>query len=262
MTVPFTVLIPARYGAARLPGKPLLELAGKPLVQHVYERALESGAHRVVIATDDARIKSACEKFGAQVCMTAAQHPSGTDRLADAARQLRLADTEIVVNLQGDEPLMPPQLLTRVAQNLHAHAGAQMATLCVAIHDAAELFNPNAVKVTMDAAGYALYFSRAPIPWHRDAFAAQPHRLPAGTAYYRHLGLYAYRVGFLTQFVAWPPAPPEQAESLEQLRALWNGQRIHVAVAEQVPPPGVDTAEDLQRAEQQLIARVQGENRG
>ncbi len=259
MTVPFTVLIPARYAASRLPGKPLRELAGKPLIQHVHERALESGARRVVIATDDERIKIACEKFGAQVCMTAAQHPSGTDRLADAARQLRLAADEIVVNLQGDEPLMPPKLLTCVAQNLHAHADAQMATLCVAIHDAAELFNPHAVKVVMDAAGYALYFSRAPIPWHRDAFAAQPQQLPAGAAYYRHLGLYAYRAGFLAQFVAWPPAPPECAESLEQLRALWNGQRIHVAVADQVPPPGVDTLEDLAHAEGRLRS---GEHHG
>ncbi|MBI3776478.1 MAG: 3-deoxy-manno-octulosonate cytidylyltransferase [Gammaproteobacteria bacterium] len=252
MTVPFTVLIPARYGSSRLPGKPLLLLAGKPLIQHVHERALESGARRVVIATDDERIHSACEKFGAQVCMTAAQHPSGTDRLADAARQLRLAADEIVVNLQGDEPLMLPQLLTHVAENLHAHADAQMATLCVAIHDAAELFNPHAVKVVMDQAGYALYFSRAPIPWQRDAFAARPNQLPPGTAYYRHLGLYAYRAGFLAQFVTWPSAPLEQAEALEQLRALWNGQRIHVAVAEQVPPPGVDTPEDLELAERLL----------
>lgn len=252
MTVPFTVLIPARYAASRLPGKPLRALAGKPLVQHVHARALESGARRVVIATDDERIKTACEKFGAEVCMTAAQHPSGTDRLADAARQLRLADDEIVVNLQGDEPLMPPHLLTRVAQNLHAHADAQMATLCVAIHDAAELFNPNAVKVVMDSAGYALYFSRAPIPWQREAFAAQPKQLPTDTTYYRHLGLYAYRAGFLARFVTWPPAPLERAESLEQLRALWNGQRIHVAVAEQAPPPGVDTSEDLEHTERLL----------
>ena len=262
MTVPFTVLIPARYGAARLPGKPLRELAGKPLVQHVYERALASGARRVVIATDDVRIKDACGKFGAEVCMTAEYHPTGTDRLADAARQLGLADDEIVVNLQGDEPLMPPHLLTRVAQNLHTHADAQMATLCVAIHSAAELFNPHAVKVTMDAAGYALYFSRAPIPWHRDAFAAQPQQLPEGTVYYRHLGLYAYRAGFLAQFVAWPPAPLERAESLEQLRALWNGQRIHVAVADQPPPPGIDTPEDLEHAEQQLRRLSKGASHG
>lgn len=254
MTVPFTVLIPARYAAARLPGKPLHLLAGKPLIQHVHERAMESGARRVVIATDDERIKNACEKFGAEVCMTA-QHPSGTDRLADAARQLRLDAGEIVVNLQGDEPLMPPQLLMRVAHNLQMYADAQMATLCVAIHDVAELFNPNAVKVAMDAAGYALYFSRAPIPWHRDAFATQPRKLPADTAYYRHLGLYAYRADFLTQFVAWPPAPLERAESLEQLRALWQGQRIHVAIAESAPPPGVDSPEDVPRIEQMLVAR-------
>ena len=262
MTVPFTVLIPARYGASRLPGKPLRELAGKPLIQHVHERALESGARRVVIATDDMRIKYACEKFGAEVCMTAAQHPSGTDRLAEVARQLGLSDDEIVVNLQGDEPLMPPQLLTLVAHNLHAHADAQMATLCVAIHDPAELFNPNVVKVTMDTAGYALYFSRAPIPWHRDAFAAQPHQLPVGTAYYRHLGLYAYRAGFLAYFVAWPTAPLERAESLEQLRALWHGQRIHVAVAEQAPPPGIDTPDDLDHVERLLKSATERSNHG
>lgn len=254
MTVPFTVLIPARYGASRLPGKPLRELAGKPLIQHVHQRALESGARRVIVATDDTRIKNACEKFGAEVCMTAAQHPSGTDRLAEVARLLQLADDEIVVNLQGDEPLMPPQLLARVAYNLHTHAGIQMATLCVAIHDATELFNPHAVKVVMDAAGYALYFSRAPIPWHRDAFATQTEQLPTGVTYYRHLGLYAYRAGFLAQFVAWPPAPVERAESLEQLRALWNGQRIHVGVAEQAPPPGVDTPDDLDKVERLLTS--------
>lgn len=259
MTVQFTVLIPARYGAARLPGKPLLELAGKPLIQHVYERACESGATRVVVATDDARIRDACEKFGAQVCMTAAEHPSGTDRLADAARQLQLADNDIVVNLQGDEPLMPPQLVARVAHNLHEQVGTDMATVCVAIASADELFNPNAVKVVRDAKNRALYFSRAPIPWQRDAFAAQPDKLPASPVYYRHLGLYAYRAGFLQQFVSWPPAPPERAESLEQLRVLWNGKSIHVDVVEHAPPPGVDTPEDLTMVAQVLAAR--GKNR-
>lgn len=252
---PFTVLIPARYGASRLPGKPLRDLAGKPMIQHVYERARESGALRVVIATDDVRIREACVKFGAQVCMTAAEHLSGTDRLADAARQLQLNDDHIVVNLQGDEPLMPPQLVTRVARNLHERPGTEMATLCVPILRAEELFNPNVVKVVCDAHDMALYFSRAPIPWQRDAFAAQPNQLPESPAYFRHLGLYAYRAGFLQQFVRWPPAPPERAESLEQLRALWNGKKIHVAMVEQAPPPGVDTPEDLEVVAQ-LMASV------
>lgn len=249
--VPFTVLIPARYGASRLPGKPLRDLAGKPMIQHVYERAHESGAARVVVATDDARIREACEKFGAQVCMTATDHLSGTDRLADAARQLQLGDEDIVVNLQGDEPLMPPQLVAAVARNLHERRGADMATMCVPIIRAEELFNPNVVKVVRDAHDIALYFSRAPIPWQRDAFAAQPNQLPESPAYFRHLGLYAYRAGFLQQFVRWPPAPPERAESLEQLRALWNGKKIHVAMVEQAPPPSVDTPEDLE-----VVARL------
>lgn len=251
MTLHFTVLIPARYGASRLPGKPLRDLAGKPMIQHVYERARESGASRVVVATDDARIRDACAKFGAPVCMTAADHVSGTDRLADAARQLQLGDEDVVVNLQGDEPLMSPQLVSAVARNLHERSGADMATVCVPIVRADELFNPNVVKVVRDAQDMALYFSRAPIPWQRDAFAAHPNQLPESPVYYRHLGLYAYRAGFLQQFVRWPPAPPERAESLEQLRALWNGKRIHVAVAEHAPPPGVDTAEDLE-----VVARL------
>lgn len=255
MSVRFTVLIPARYGASRLPGKPLRDLLGKPMIQHVHERAFESGAQRVVIATDDARIHAACVKFGAQVCMTAPDHPTGTDRLADAARQLKLGDDEIVVNLQGDEPLMPPQLLSRVARNLHARPEIGMATLCVPITAADDLFNPNVVKVVKDAQDHALYFSRAPIPWHRDAFAARPGHLPEVASYFRHLGLYAYRAGFLQRFVQWPPAPLEQAESLEQLRVLWNGQRIHIdalQAGEPVPPPGVDTAADLTRVAQAL----------
>jgi 3-deoxy-manno-octulosonate cytidylyltransferase (CMP-KDO synthetase) len=255
MSTAFTVLIPARFAATRLPGKPLRDLAGKPLVRHVYERACESGARRVVVATDDERIRAACAGFGAEVCMTSPQHPSGTDRLAEAARVLGLREDEIVVNLQGDEPLMPPAVLTQVAANLHARAETSMATLCVPILADAELFNPNVVKVVTDHAGYALYFSRAPIPWHRDAFGAQPQRLPAQTSYYRHLGIYAYRCGFLARFVAWAPAPLERAEALEQLRVLWNGGRIHVDVASETPPPGVDTPEDLEVAAAELRRR-------
>jgi 3-deoxy-manno-octulosonate cytidylyltransferase (CMP-KDO synthetase) len=255
MSTTFTVLIPARYAATRLPGKPLRDLAGKPLIRHVYERACESGARRVVVATDDERVRDACAGFGAEVCMTAAQHPSGTDRLAEAARSLGFPEDEIVVNLQGDEPLMPPAVLAQVAANLQTRPDSSMATLCAPILADAELFNPNVVKVVTDRGGYALYFSRAPIPWHRDAFSAQPHRLPAQTSYFRHLGIYAYRCGFLARFVAWAPAPLERAEALEQLRVLWNGGRIHVDVASEIPPPGVDTPEDLEVAAAELRRR-------
>ncbi len=253
MTARFTVLIPARYGATRFPGKPLQVLAGKPMIQHVAERARASGAARVVIATDDARIRDVCESFGAEVCMTSATHPSGTDRLAETATKLGLSSDEIVVNLQGDEPLMPSTCVAQVANNLHARQDASMATLCVPITTDAELFNPNAVKVVMDRFGYASYFSRATIPWARDAFAALPNHQPDGVAYFRHLGLYAYRVEFLREFVNWSPAPTEQAESLEQLRALWHGKRIHVEVARAIPPPGVDTPDDLIVAERALL---------
>lgn len=252
MSVPFTVLIPARYGATRFPGKPLHLLAGRPMIQHVVERARESGARKIVVATDDARIRTVCESFGAEVCMTSDQHRSGTDRLAEVARTLRMAEDEIVVNLQGDEPLMPPQLLTQVAQALHDHRDAAIATLCVPIGNANELHNPNVVKVVTDRFGYALYFSRATIPWARDAFAAQPNAIPDDVRHFRHLGIYAYRAKFLTEFTRLEPAPPELAESLEQLRALWHGHRVHVSVASDVPPPGVDTPEDLVAAEQRI----------
>ncbi len=253
MSPRFTVLIPARFGATRFPGKPLCLLAGKPMIQHVTERARASGAARVVVATDDVRIRDACVRFGADVCMTAADHPSGTDRLAEAAQQLALPSDEIVVNLQGDEPLMPSAAIAQVARNLHARAEAAIATLCAPIEDPAELFSPNAVKVVMDRSGYASYFSRAPIPWARDAFARAPGVLPHGVRYFRHLGLYAHRAGFLAEFVGWPPAPAERAESLEQLRVLWNGRRIHVEVACEIPPPGIDTPDDLVIAERSLL---------
>ena len=242
----FSVVIPARYAASRLPGKPLLDIAGKPMVQHVFERAFESGAEQVIIATDDERIRAAAEGFGAQVCMTSAEHRSGTDRLSEVAGQLAMADDRIVVNLQGDEPLMPPALIHQVADNLAEHTQASLATLCARISTAEELFNPNAVKVVMDEAGMALYFSRASIPWDRDAFASSKEELPARSVHYRHIGLYAYRAGFLRQYVQWPPCPLEEMESLEQLRALWHGKRIHVAEAVEPPPAGVDTQQDLE----------------
>lgn len=249
MSVKFKVVIPARYGSSRLPGKPLRLLAGRPMVEHVHRRACESGAQQVVIATDDARIESAAQAFGAEVVMTSPEHPSGTDRLAEVVERMGWPDDAVVVNLQGDEPLMPPALLQQVAGNLAAHPDAAIATLCTPITDAQEFFDPNVVKLVRDAAGFALYFSRAPIPWARDAFAASRERLPAESPCRRHLGLYAYRASFLRAYRQLAPAPLEAVEMLEQLRALWHGYRIQVADALMQPGPGVDVETDAQRVE-------------
>ncbi len=249
----FRVLIPARYASSRLPGKPLRRIAGRPMLEHVYRQAVQSGAQEAVIATDDERIRAAAEGFGARVCMTGAQHQSGTERLAEAVRLLSCRDDEVVVNLQGDEPFMPAALLRQVAAALAAHPEAPMATLCTPILYMHELFDYHLVKLVRDAAGNALYFSRAPIPWHRDEFASPGDRLPAdATPFFRHIGLYAYRAGFLQEYVSLPPSPLERAESLEQLRVLWHGRRIHAEVAEEVPGPGIDTERDLQAAEARL----------
>ncbi|MEP5568081.1 MAG: 3-deoxy-manno-octulosonate cytidylyltransferase [Halioglobus sp.] len=240
----FAVVIPARYGSTRLPGKPLLDIAGKPMVQRVWEQALQAGASEVVIATDDERIEKVAQGFGAEVCMTNPDHPSGTDRLQEVATQRGWDDDRIVVNVQGDEPLIPPVLVGQVAQNLDGNAQAAIATLCEPIADVQELTNPNAVKVVFGGDGMALYFSRATIPWPREAFTGDNTTMPQGN-WFRHIGIYAYRVGFLHRYVTWSPAPLEQLEQLEQLRALYNGERIHVAVASEAVPAGVDTAEDL-----------------
>lgn len=248
----FVVVIPARYASSRLPGKPLQEIAGKPMIQHVWEQAQKSSARRVVVATDDARIVAACQAFGAEVLLTAATHNSGTDRLAEVASQLGLPGEAIVVNVQGDEPLIPPAIIDQVAANLAANPQAGIATLAEPIEDAAQLFNPNVVKVVSDASGLALTFSRAPLPWARDVFATGRDSLPAGMPFRRHIGIYAYRAGFLHDFVAWGPCWLEDAECLEQLRALWHGVRIHVADALEAPPAGVDTPQDLQRVRQLL----------
>jgi 3-deoxy-manno-octulosonate cytidylyltransferase (CMP-KDO synthetase) len=243
----FTVLIPARYASSRLPGKPLLDIAGKPMVVHVAERARASGAARVVVATDDERIRAAVASHGIDVLMTRASHPTGTDRLAEAAAQLGLDDASIVVNVQGDEPLLEPELIYTVADSLTAHADASIATACHLIDDPSEAFNPNVVKVVLDRDGYALYFSRATIPWARDGFAAAPNKIPPGLPLYRHYGLYAYRVSFLRQYPSLSAAPIERFEALEQLRALWHGHRIVVSITRGTPAPGVDTVEDLER---------------
>ena len=257
----FTVLIPARYASTRLPGKPLADIAGKPMVVRVAENARASGAARVVIATDDPRIADAARAHGVDACLTRSDHPTGTDRLAEAAVALGLADDAIVVNVQGDEPLLAPALVARMAALLAARTDAAIATACHPIDDVAEAFNPNVVKVVLDAAGNALYFSRATIPWARDAFAgprhaALPERLPEGLPIYRHYGLYAYRAGFLRRFPSLPPAPIERFEALEQLRALWHGERIVVEVTAGTPAPGVDTPEDLERVRALYAARA------
>ena len=245
--MPFTALIPARYASTRLPGKPLADIGGMPMIVRVARRAERAGASRVVVATDDERIRAAVEKHGVACCLTRADHPTGTDRLAEAAAQLGLADGAIVVNVQGDEPLLPPDLIRAVADLLAAHPDAAIATACHAIDDPEEAFNPNVVKVVLDHAGYALYFSRATIPWARDAFAISRATLPPNFPLFRHYGLYAYRAAFLRRFPSLSPAPIERFEALEQLRALWHGHRIVVLVAAGTPAPGVDTDQDLAR---------------
>lgn len=245
----FTVIVPARYQSSRLPGKPLADINGKPMVQHVVERAEQSGAAEVIVATDDERIKAAVENFGGRVMMTASDHQSGTERLAEVIEQLALAEDEIVVNVQGDEPFIPPEIIRQVADNLANQRQAPMATLSVPIEESADIFNPNVVKVVRDAAGYALYFSRAAIPWDREHFNADrtADKLRADV-YHRHIGIYAYRAGFVRRYIEWPASPLEQLESLEQLRVLWNGERIHVAEAIKTPLAGIDTPEDLEAA--------------
>ncbi|MDO8909821.1 MAG: 3-deoxy-manno-octulosonate cytidylyltransferase [Pseudohongiella sp.] len=232
----FMVVIPARFASIRLPGKPLLEIAGKPMIQHVYNRACESDANAVVIATDDQRIADIADSFGAKVVMTRADHQSGTDRIQEVVSILGLPEDAVVVNVQGDEPLIPPQTINQVADNLIRHPEAGISSLFHAIHDATELMNPNAVKVVTDAQGYALYFSRSPLPW-QDAGPVHGKR---------HVGIYGYRVSTLNQFVSWPRSLLEVSERLEQLRAMHHGVRIIMAEAVQRVPAGVDTPEDLE----------------
>jgi len=241
----FVAVIPARYASTRLPGKPLSMIAGKTMLQHVWERTSTSAASRVVVATDDARIVSACAQFGAEVLLTNPDHSSGTDRLAEVVEALALGDDQIVVNVQGDEPLIPASVINQVAHNLALAEAASIATLCEAITDTAVLDDPNAVKVVFDERGKALYFSRACIPWPRD-YIWGASEMPAGE-WYRHIGLYAYRAGFLRRYTQWLPAPLEQTESLEQLRALYKGEVIHVEAACEPVPSGIDTPHDLQR---------------
>jgi len=242
----FTVLIPARLASTRLPDKPLADIAGLPMIVRVAQRAAASRAQRVVVAADSPRIADACAAHGVQAVLTRADHPSGSDRLAEACELLGLADDHTVVNVQGDEPLIDPSLIDAVATLLGQRPQASMSTAAHAIASRDEFVNPNVVKVVLQADGLALYFSRAPIPWWRDG-SAQGATLPPSPAPLRHVGIYGYRVGFLRAFPAMPPAPVEQCEALEQLRALWQGHRIAVHVTDDQPGPGVDTPEDLAR---------------
>ncbi len=242
----FSVVIPARYASSRFPGKPLADIAGKPMVVRVCERAARSGATAVHVATDDARIADAVRAHGFQALMTRAEHASGTDRIAEAAAQLRLPDEAIVVNVQGDEPLIEPSLVARVAQALERNPKASVSTACHPLRDATALFNPNVVKVVLDAQGDALYFSRAPVPWARDAYAAGGRTPPPDLPCYRHAGVYGYRAGFLRRYAELAPTPLERFEALEQLRVLEHGFRVAVAVDEHESAAGVDTPQDLE----------------
>ncbi|MBI4808267.1 MAG: 3-deoxy-manno-octulosonate cytidylyltransferase [Nitrosomonadales bacterium] len=241
---PFKVVIPARFASTRLPGKPLLDICGKPMVIRVAEQAAQSGAQQILIATDHPPIVSAAQDHGFQACMTRADHASGTDRIAEVAAQQGWSDNTIVVNVQGDEPLIPPQLIRAVAQHLHDHPECAIATACHAIHDEASMRNPNIVKLVLDKNANALYFSRAPIPWPRDAYAKNDP-LPQNVEVLRHVGIYAYRASFLRDFEKLTPTSLEQIESLEQLRALYHGYKIGVTKTDQAPPSGVDTEQDL-----------------
>lgn len=242
---PFIVIIPARLASTRLPNKPLADLGGKPMVVRVAERAQQAGASRIIVATDHDDIRAACEQHGVEVCMTRSDHPSGTDRIAEVAHTLGLAPDAVVVNLQGDEPLIDPALLQAAAARIGPDV--PMATCAHPLHDAADAFNPNVVKVVLDKAGRALYFSRATIPWNRDAFARSQTELPAGHVPLRHIGLYAYRNDFLQAYPALEVSPLEAIEALEQLRVLWHGYPIAVHVTDTAPAAGVDTPEDLAR---------------
>lgn len=244
----FLVAIPARLGSTRLPRKPLADIGGKPMVIRVAERAQQSNAQSVVVATDSIEIQAACDEYRIECLLTSPDHPTGTDRIAEVAQLLKLPPNTLVVNVQGDEPLIPPELINRVAQTLADNAACAISTVAVPIVDAAEISNPNVVKVVLNRSNEALYFSRATIPFVRDPDSKQ------AITHLRHLGIYAYRADFLEAYTRLDPAPPEQAEALEQLRALWNGYRIAVHIASEAPPAGVDTVEDLERVRRILAS--------
>lgn len=246
----FHVVIPARFGSTRLPAKPLLEIGDRPLIQWVWQSAVASGAASVLVATDDERIRAAALKFGADCLMTSPHHVSGTDRIAEVVRAKGFAADDIVVNLQGDEPMMPAEVVARVAQGLHDIAGSDISTAVAPIQSLQEFLDPNCVKALRACDGRALYFSRAPVPWPRDSIAAE--RPASFLGAWRHIGIYAYRVRSLLQFAAWPPTPLEMTEKLEQLRALEHGMHIHLVTLSVPPPAGIDTPEDLARVRAEL----------
>ena len=252
MSLQFKVVIPARFASTRLPGKPLLDIAGKPMIAHVCERAQEAGAEEIVVATDNEQIQAAVTPLGIRVVMTNPNHQSGTERIAEVARLCGWASDQIIVNLQGDEPLIPPALISEVAQALANQKLAGIATLAAKIESAEEIFNPNAVKVVLNKLSYALYFSRAPIPWERDSFKSVAGEPSGKIDYLRHIGMYAYTVGFLERYCAWESSTLETIEALEQLRILWHGEAIAVSVVDKTPQAGVDTPEDLARVAQIL----------
>ncbi len=243
----FHVIIPARYQSVRLPGKALLDIAGKPMIQHVYEKAQQSGAASITVATDDQRIVEAVKAFSGDVCITNEKHRSGTERIAEAVKILDLRDDAIVVNVQGDEPLIPPRIIKQVADNLHNSQQASMSTLCTPILKTDDIFNTNIVKVICDKNDYAIYFSRAPIPWNRDTFKQNNvSDVPDVAEYYfRHIGIYAYNVNFIDRYLTWTNSPIEEIECLEQLRTIWHGEKIHVATAKEIPPQDVNSEEDV-----------------
>ncbi|MBT3136362.1 3-deoxy-manno-octulosonate cytidylyltransferase [Alteromonas sp. ALT199] len=241
----FTVVIPARFGSSRFPGKPLALIDGKPMIQHVVERAKEAGADNIIVATDDERIQNVVAGF-AQVCMTSVNHQSGTERIAEVVEKEGIESSTIVVNVQGDEPFIPAENIRQVADNLANAPQCQMATLSTPIERVEDVFNPNIVKVLVNEKGESIYFSRSPIPFERDFMMANPQS--ANTQLYnRHIGIYAYRADYVKQYVAYAPSSLEQIESLEQLRAIWYGDKIHCEVAIAPPPVGIDTPEDLER---------------
>ena len=240
-TPEFLVVIPARLGSTRLPRKPLADIHGKPMVIRVAERAMQSAAHSVIVATDSPEIQAVCDEHRIECLLTRDDHPTGTDRIAEIAQQLKLPNNALVVHVQGDEPLIPPELINQVAQALADNPSCAISTVAVVITDLTEIQNPNVVKVVLNRSNEAMYFSRSAIPFVRDP------KTTTTTEYLRHLGIYAYRAEFLQAYTRLDPAPPEQAESLEQLRALWNGYRIQVHIASEAPPAGVDTQEDLER---------------
>lgn len=250
----YKIVIPARYGSSRLPGKPLIELAGKPMVQHVYERALATGINDIVIATDDQRIYDVAIGFGANVIMTSVDHENGTERIAEVAAKLGWHEDDVIVNVQGDEPLIPRELIELTAKGLLDHPEAGMSSLCTPIDSAEDAFDPNAVKAVLDNKGFAMYFSRAPIPWDRDLYKTGKDKITSIAPVYRHIGMYGYRVSFLKQYSAMEMTALEQAECLEQLRALCYGVKIHMGVIDQPPGHGVDTPEDVARVETQLLS--------